>query len=178
MSKVVKELLRKDLAAKYGEFEDMLVINVHGLTGNEVNDFRGQLRKNGVEMHVVKNSAARRALEGTTLEPLARSLKGPCALVTGGSSPIETAKELIRLVKEFPNLALSNGLIDGMPDVLSVDEISKLKSKAELQGDIITLFISPGRKIAGQLQVGGKIAGCIKAIAEKLEKGETISKVA
>lgn len=178
MSKAVKELLRNDLAAKYSEYQDMLVINVHGLTGNEVNDFRGQLRQRGVELHVVKNSAARRALEGTVLEPLARSLKGPCALVTGGDSPIDTAKELIRLVKEFPKLELTGGLVEGEPDILSIDEISKRKSKAELQGEVITLFISPGRRIAGQLKVGGKIAGCIKAIVDKLEKGESITKVA
>ena len=178
MSKAVKELLRKDLAAKYSEYQDMLVINVHGLTGNEVNDFRGRMRERGVELHVVKNSAVRRALGGTALEPLARSLKGPCALVTGGASPIETAKELISLVKEFPNLELSNGLIEGEPEVLTIDEISKLKSKAELQGEVITLFLSPARRIAGQLNTGGKIAGAIKAIVEKLEKGETITKVA
>lgn len=178
MSKAVKELLRKDLAAKYSEFQDMLVINVHGLTGNEVNNFRGQLRQRGVELHVVKNSAARRALEGTVLEPLARSLKGPCALVTGGDSTIDTAKELIRLVKEFPNLQLTSGLLEGEPDVLTIDEISRLKSKAELQGEVITLFLSPARRIAGQLNVGGKIAGAIKAMVEKLEKGETIDKVA
>lgn len=178
MSKAVKELLRKDLAEKYTGFEDMLVINVHGLTGNEVNEFRGALRKTGVEVHVVKNSAARRAMAGTPLEPLVRSLKGPCALVTGGVSPIDTAKELIRLTKEFPNLELSNGMVDGDPDLLTIDEISKRKSKAELQGDVLTLIISPGRRIAGQLCVGGKIAGCIKAIVDKLEKGESITKVA
>ncbi|MCB9851540.1 MAG: 50S ribosomal protein L10 [Phycisphaerales bacterium] len=177
MSKAVKELLRKDIAVKYEGLEDMLVVNVHGLTGNEVNDFRGRLRKTGVEVHVVKNSAARRAFEGTALEPLARSLKGPCALVTGGS-PVETAKELILLVKEFPKLELSNGLVDGEPELLSIDEISKRKSKAELQGEVLTLFLSPGRRVAGQLKVGSKIAGAIKGLIEKLEKGETITKVA
>lgn len=177
MSKAVKELLRKDIVSKYEGLEDMLVVNVHGLTGNEVNDFRGRLRKTGVEVHVVKNSAARRAFEGTALEPLAQSLKGPCALVTGGS-PVDTAKELIALTKEFPKLELSNGLVDGEPDILTIDEISKRKSKAELQGEVLTLIISPGRRIAGQLCVGGKIAGCIKAIVDKLEKGESITKVA
>lgn len=178
MSKAVKEMLRRDVAAQYSELEDLLVVNVHGLTGNEVNDFRGQLRTKGFEVHVVKNSAARRALEGTTLEPLARSMTGPCALVTCGNGPVDAAKELIRLAKDFPNLELKNGLVDGDPELLSVEEISKRKSKAELQGEVLTLIVSPGRRIAGQLNVGGKIAGCVKAIVEKLEKGEAISKVA
>jgi hypothetical protein len=40
------------------------------------------------------------------------------------------------------------------------------------------LAVSPARKIAGCLKLGGKIAGCVKAIADKLEKGEAITKVA
>jgi len=178
MSKAVKDMLRRDVAAKYGELADLLVVNVHGLTGNEVNEFRGQLRTKGIEVHVVKNSAARRALAGTTLEALARSMEGPCALVTGGSGPVDAAKELIRLSKEFPNLELKNGLIDGDPELFTVEDISKRKSKTELQGEVLMLIISPGRRIAGQLNVGGKIAGCIKAIVDKLETGESISKVA
>src|SRR5690606_20343980 len=112
MSKAVKEMLRRDVAARYGELEDLLVVNVHGLTGNEVNSLRGQLRTKGIEVHVVKNSAARRALQGTPLEPLVRDLSGPCALVTCGTSPVEAAQELIRLTKEFPKLELRNGLVD------------------------------------------------------------------
>lgn len=178
MSKAVKEILRRDLADSYAELEDVLVVNVHGLTANEVNNFRGQLRKNDVEVHVVKNSAAKRALKGTKLEPLAEQLAGPCAFVTGGNGPVDIAKELLAMVKTYPNLELRNGLVDGEPDLLSIDDISKRKSKAELQGEVLTLLISPGRRIAGQLKVGSKIAGCVKAIVEKLEKGEAITKVA
>jgi hypothetical protein len=39
--------------------------------------------------------------------------------------------------------------------------------------------VSPGRKLLGQLQgPGSKLAGIIKSIEEKLEKGEAITKVA
>lgn len=178
MSKAVKEILRRDLADKYSELEDVLVVNVHGLTANQVNNFRSTLNDSNVEVHVVKNSAARRALKGTKLEPLADQLSGPCAFVTGGSGPVDVAKQLMKLVKEYPNLELKNGLVDGEPDILTIDDISKRKSKAELQGEVLTLIISPARRISGQLNVGGKIAGCVKAIVEKLEKGETITKVA
>ncbi|MCG8408843.1 MAG: 50S ribosomal protein L10 [Phycisphaerales bacterium] len=178
MSRAVKSMVEKDVKSRYESLDSVLVIDVLGLSGNDANAFRGELRKKDVEVHVVKNSAASRALSGTVLEPLATRLTGSCAFVTGGTSPVDTAKELIRLAKEYPALGLKEGLVEGEPDVLTIEEISKRKSRTELQGEIVMLAMSPGRRIAGQLNVGGKIAGCIKAIVDKLEKGEKITKVA
>ncbi len=178
MSRAIKELIEKDLSSQYAEMDSMLVVNLHGLTGNEANAFRGELRKQDIEVHVVKNAAVKRALTSTPLEPLAASLEGPCAFVTCAPGPVDTAKELLRLVKEFPSLELKTGLVEGEAEILSVEDIAKRKSKAELHGEIIMLAASPGRRIVGQLLAGGKIAGCIKAVIDKLENGETISKVA
>ena len=178
MSLAIKKLVEKDLKSTYGELDSLLVVNVHGLTGLEANALRGELRKKDVELHVVKNAAFKRALSGTILEPLASRLSGPCALVSGGVGPIDTAKELVRLVKDFPALELKEGLLDGEPEILTVEDISNRKSKSELHGEIVMLATSPGRSIAGQLIVGGKIAGCIKTIVDNLEKGEKIAKAA
>jgi large subunit ribosomal protein L10 len=178
MSREVKSMLERDVKARFADLDSVLVINVHGLSGIQANNFRGELEKMKVGVRVVKNSAARRALAGTALAPLAESLTGPCAFVTGDKGPVDIAKELLRLTKDFPTLELKGGLVEGEPEVLTVEEISKRKSKAELQGEVVMLFTSPARRIAGQLNAGGKIAGCIKAIVDKLEKGEAIAKVA
>ncbi len=178
MSRMIKELLEKEFRNKYADLESGLVVSVHGLNGTDVNNFRAELKKSSAEVHVIQNRLARRALTGTTLEPLGAMLAGPCALVTGGPSPIDIAKELVRLTKDYPKLELKYGLIEGEAETAPIEEISKRKSKSELQGDIVLLALSPGRRIAGCLNVGGVIAGCIKAVAEKLEKGETIAKVA
>lgn len=178
MSRAVKELVEKDLKRQYGDLDSVLVVSIHGLSGVQVNEFRGELRRKEIEVHVVKNRAARRALTGKALEPIASTLEGPCAFVTGGKSPIDVAKELLRLTKDYPVLELKCGLVDGEPEILSIEEISKRKSKEELQGEIIMLAIAPARKVAGCLNVGGRIAGCIKMIIDKLERGEEIKKVA
>jgi len=178
MSRAIKSMLEKDLHTRYAALSSLLVVNVHGLSGNDVNAFRKELGKSDIEVHVVKNSAARRAFSGTVLEPLAARLAGPCAFVTGGVGPVDAAKELIRLSKEFPALELREGLVDGEPELLAIEAISQRKSKAELQGEVLMLAMSPGRRIAGQLLAGGRVAGCIKAVIKKLEDGEAIAKVA
>ena len=178
MSRMVKERLHDAFIQRYADLDSALVVSVHGLKGTEVNELRTDLGKGEVAVHVVQNRLARRALIGTPLEPLGKALSGPCAFVTGGSGPIDTAKELVRLTKEYPSLELKFGLIDGEAEPLTIEDISKRRSKAELQADVIQLAVSPGRRIAGCLNIGGKIAGCVKAVVEKLERGEAISKVA
>jgi len=178
MSRAVKELVERELKNQYAELDSVMVVSVHKLKGTEVNKLRGELGKKGIEVHVIKNRAAKRVLSGTALDPIKGMLTGPCAFVTGGPGPVDTAKELIRLAKDYTTLELRCGLVDGDPEVLSIEAISKRRSKTELQGDIIMLAVSPARKIAGCLRAGGKIAGCIKAIVDKLEKGEAVAKVA
>lgn len=178
MSRAIKELLEEQIKSRYSEQESVMVVNVHGLTGIEANQVRGQLRKSKIEMHVVKNRAAKRILAGTMLEPVNKYLAGPCAFVTGGSSPVETAKTLLKLKEEFPKLELKVGVVDGETSAYPIEEISKRRSKNEIIGEVIMLATSPGRRIAGCLNTGGKVAGCIKTIIDKLEKGEAIAKVA
>lgn len=178
MSRAVKQLLEEDVKKRYAGLDTVMVVNVHGLNGVEANQVRGQLRKKKIEMHVVKNRAIKRILSGTTLEPIGKFLTGPCAFVTGGPSPVETAKELLRLVQAFPKFELRTGLIEGETQPIPIEEISKRRSKNEIIGDVVMLAVSPGRRIAGCLKTGSRVAGCIKAIIDKLEKGEAIAKVA
>ncbi|MEK6642947.1 MAG: 50S ribosomal protein L10 [Planctomycetota bacterium] len=178
MSRAIKELVEQQIQTRYKSLDSVMIVNVHGLTGVEANLVRGKLRKQKIEMHVVKNRAAKRILTGTVLEPIGKHLTGPCAFVTGGSSPVETAKELLKLREEYPKLELRTGLVDGETTAITIEEISKRRSKNEIIGEVLMLATSPGRRIAGSLNTGGKVAGCIKAIIEKLEKGEAITKVA
>ncbi len=178
MSRAVKELIEADLKRRYSDTDTVMVVSVHGLKGTEVNELRGELRKKDIEVHVIHNRLARRILNDTTLAPLGAALEGPCAFVTGGPSAPDTAKELLRLAKEYPAFEMRVGLVDGDPDLYSIEDISKRKTKDELYGEIVMIAISPARKIAGCLNMGGKVAGCIKAIVDKLEKGDPITKVA
>ncbi|OQY96599.1 MAG: 50S ribosomal protein L10 [Planctomycetes bacterium UTPLA1] len=178
MSRSIKEMICGDLKKAYADLDSAMVVNVHKLSGTDVNTLRGLLKKQKVAMHVIKNRFAKRVLAGTALEPIGAVLTGPCAFVTGGSSSVDVAKQLVALVKEYPALELKSGIVDGDPELITIEAISKRRSKAELQGEVVMLAVSPGRRIAGCLNVGGKIADCVKAIVDKLEKGEAIAKVA
>jgi large subunit ribosomal protein L10 len=60
-----------------------------------------------------------------------------------------------------------------------VTELSKFPTREEAIGQNVTLIVSPGRKLVAQVKgPGSNVAGLVKAIETKLEKGEAITKVA
>lgn len=170
MSKVVKDMVTKDLASRYARLSSACVVELTGLNVLEQQTLRLGLRAKLGRLEVVKNSMARRAMKGGPLEPLGKSLVGPCALVTSQESIIDIAKFLVTSAKTFKKLGLKKGIFEGDPDLLSVEELSKMKGKRELLGEVAMLIASPGRALAGCLRSPqAKIAGCIKKLADRPE---------
>lgn len=168
MSKQIKEMVRAALASRYADARSACVVDLTGLDVKSTERLRRTLREKSARIQVVKNSMARRALVGTVLEPLGDALRGPCALVTSEDSIIDAAKALVALTKEFAALGLKHAVYEGDPVLLTVEQLSKMRSKTELLGDVAMLVVSPGRAIAGCLaSPPGKIAGCLKAMIEK-----------
>jgi large subunit ribosomal protein L10 len=178
MSKPLKDVMTGEYASLYEGVEGACVVDLTGMDAGSLHAFRGRLRQRELKLRVVKNSIFRRACSEGPLAPLAGHLEGPCALVVGESA-IDIAKELADAVKEFPALTLKDGLIEGDHEVTPVAQMSKMMSLGETREHVVLVVLSPARNIAGALQGGaGKVAGCVKTIIEKLEKGETIGSAA
>ncbi len=168
MSKRIKDLTTGELSSRYGELDSLCVVGVSGLDAISANRLRGELRKQSMELHVVPNRIALRALGDGALGPLMRKLEGPCAFVHGDTSVVDIAKELARLADEYPSLELKNGIIEGDESLLLVKDIAKMKSRTEQLGEVVMLALSPARRLAGCLTgPGGLVAGCIKTISER-----------
>ena len=168
MSKPVKDLVTQELKAKYSGISSALVVDVTGMDVLSQEKLRKTLRSKSARMQIVKNSLARRAFAGGPLEPLGKSMEGPCAVVVAKDSLVDVAKMLIDSAKEFNKLKFKKAIFDGDPSLMTVEELSKVKGKRELLGEVLMLISSPGRAIAGCMQgAGGRIAGCIKTMADK-----------
>lgn len=170
MSKQLKALMVDTLRKRYEGVQEACVVDVSGVNVEKTVRLRRELTAKGMRMHVVKNSQARRAFDGGPLGPLGEQLAGPCALVTGGDSIIDVAKEIVRLTKDHealtPKFAL---LVDETAPMLVVD-LAKFKNFAELMSEIALLVVSPARRLAACLaSPQAKIAGCLKVLADKEE---------
>ncbi len=168
MSKAVKALVSKELKHRYSGVESACVVELTGLDVPAQEKLRRTLAKKSARLEVVKNSLARVAFKGGPLAPLGEALSGPCALVTGGDSPVEIAKLLIEAAKEFTTLKLKRAIYEGEPTLLTIDALAKMRSRADLLGEVAFLLTSPGRAVAGCLRSPqSKIAGCLKAMIDK-----------
>lgn len=168
MSKPVKAMVEAEYRARYDGIDSACVVSLKGLSVKDQESLRRSLREKSARLQVVKNALAKRALHGLPLEALGESLEGPCALVTSEESLVDAAKTLVEAAKEFTSLELKQAMLEGETELLTVAELSKLKSRAELVADVSMLVSSPGRSIAGCLgSPGSKIAGCLKAMIDK-----------
>jgi large subunit ribosomal protein L10 len=179
MSRKLKEMIETELKTRYGSVREAVLVNAVGLTGVDANLLRRQLRAKKYEMHVVPNRLFKRSSSGSAIEPLAKAMSGPCAIVTGGGTAVEMAKELLKFAESFPKLELKIGLVEGIDEPMPVPELAKLRGRLEVIGDVAAIAISPGKKLAGAVGgPGGGLAACLKTLIGKLEKGEAVAKVA
>jgi len=168
MSKAIKALMTEQLRERYAAMNSACVVELTGLNVQAQEKLRRNLGTKSARLEVVKNSLARHAFKGGPLDPLGPTLVGPCALVSSPGSLIEVAKLLVAAAKDFKNLKLKQGILDGDPTPLTVEAISKMRGRGEILGELAMLLGSPGRAIASCLKSPqSKIAGCLKTIIDK-----------
>jgi len=115
MSKKAKQLVSNEYKRWYDGIDNVCVVDLTGLDAIRNHKLRGALRQKNIRLHVVRNSLFRRAFTAGPMASVAKALTGPCALVTGGESLVDVAKELVRISGEIEALKLRFGVMDGEP---------------------------------------------------------------
>ena len=87
-----KIALVKEVNAVAGESVTAVAAEYRGLTVSQMTELRKEARNAGVYMRVVKNTLARRAVEGTEFECMQDTLKGPILLAFAKEDPGAAAK--------------------------------------------------------------------------------------
>jgi len=173
MSVYVKGLLQNELKNNFAEVSDFLVIDLRGVSGNDNNEIRGDLKTRGIHLRVVKNAMMRRAMDKLDMSAAsALFLADPSVIAYGGDSIVDIAKDVVAWSKKVKALGLKGAFVEGtVMDSDGVKELSKMPNRAQLQGLVVVLANSPGANVAGAVAgPGGVIAGCIKTLVEKLEE--------
>jgi large subunit ribosomal protein L10 len=171
MSKRIKDMLIQDVEARLDGVRDILAVDASKLDGVTANKLRLAMKKKKISALTVRNKLAKKALNKagvTALDPL---LAGPTTLVWGGEDIVALSKEIAKWAKEIEPLTIKGGTTEGTtlsPE--TVDALSKSPGRLELIGQIVTLMMSPGARLAGALLgPGGKLASQVKKISEKEE---------
>ena len=146
----------------------VVVTHYMGLTVAEMTDLRGKLREQGASLQVVKNTLAKKALNGSVGEDGDALFKGPVAIAFA-PDPVSAAKVATQYAKDNEKFSVIGGLMgEQVLDQASVKALASLPSLDQLRAKIIGLVQAPATKIAGILQApGGQIARVIGAYAAK-----------
>jgi len=168
MSKYVKNLITDYVRSRLEGVNDAVLVNVIGLESNNGMRLRAELRSKNIQLLVVKNSLAARALAGTPLAPMFDGVAGSAAVCWGADDIVSLAKEVTQLLqtKEYEKVSARGGVMDGSQlSAAQVAEVSKWPSREEQISILVGQILGPGARLAAQLAgPGGALAS---QIAEK-----------
>jgi large subunit ribosomal protein L10 len=155
-----KKAVVAEVGAEIAQAQTMVLAEYRGIPVGELTALRAQARANGVYLRVMKNTLARRAVQGTSFEALAGEMAGP--LIYGISAdPVASAKVLNDFSKTQAALVIKAGSYNGkVMDAAAVKALASIPGRNELIAMLLGVMQAP---ISGMARV-------LAAVAEKKAK--------
>jgi large subunit ribosomal protein L10 len=130
----------------------VLLTEYRGLTVQQLNDLRKQLRAVSAEYRVVKNRLARLAGAERGLDGLRPHLKGPTGMVVSKDDPVAVSKALHAFARTNQALAIKAGYVEGqILPAAELKALSELPSRDALRSQIIGAIQGPLAQLVGLL---------------------------
>lgn len=137
-----------------------------GLSVDKLTDLRVQARKTGVYVRVVKNSLARRAVEGTEFECMQDRLSGPLMLAFSTEDPGSAARLFRDFAKDNDDFKVTLGAVGGETlDASEIGKLANLPTRDEAIAQLMSVMQAPVAKLARTLnEVPGKLVRTVEAV--------------
>ena len=163
-----KEAIVAEVAEVANSALSVVVAEYAGLESTDMDDLRAKAREGGVYLRVVKNTLARRALEGTEYACLQESLVGPLLMAFSQEDPGSAARVVKDFAKENDKLAVKALSIGGqLLEASELDRLAKLPTKDQAISMLMSVMQAPVTKLARTLnEVPGKLVRTVAAIRD------------
>ena len=163
-----KEAIVAEVAEVANSALSVVVAEYAGLESTDMDDLRAKAREGGVYLRVVKNTLARRALEGTEYACLQESLVGPLVMAFSQEDPGSAARVVKDFAKENDKLAVKALSIGGqLLEASELDRLAKLPTKDQAISMLMSVMQAPVTKLARTLnEVPGKLVRTVAAIRD------------
>lgn len=149
------------------------LLDFKGISVPQVTELRAKVRETGGHYVVVKNTLARRAIEGKALGDLSEQFQGPTAVVFSDGDPVPLAKALTDFVKTAPVLQFKGGVVDRRRIAAEqIKEIAELPSRQELIAKLVYMLQSPiTRFVRGLGAIPQQFVSVLDQVAKGKEQG-------
>src|SRR6476646_800639 len=147
-----KKALVAEVAEVAAKAHSVVAAEYRGLTVGQMTELRSKARKSGVYVRVVKNTLARKALTGTSFEPVGPKLKGPLVLAFSKDDPGAAARVVKAFSKDHEKLVATLVSIGGA--VLSakdLDKVASLPTRAQALSQLLGVLKAPIQKFVSTL---------------------------
>ena len=160
-----------EISARLADAQAVVLAEYRGLPVEKITQLRARARASGVYLRVLKNTLARRAVQGTPFEKLADQMVGPLAYGIS-VDPVAAAKVLHAYAKENDKLVIKGGAMPNL--VMSAKEVGNLAmlpSRDELLAKLMGTMQAPVTKFVQTLnEVPGRFVRTLAAVRDQKEK--------
>jgi large subunit ribosomal protein L10 len=165
MLKSEKEALIKELNEKFARAKAAIAIEFTKVNVETVTKLRKKFRDGGVEYKVLKNTLAKRAAKGTSIEQVSEDFVGPVALAITYGDVVAPAKILIDFIKDLETIKVKSAVVEGKKvDAKGVQTLAKLPGLNELRAKILGMINQPAGKVVRTIAApGAQLARVLQA---------------
>ena len=156
-----------EVSARLAKAQTVVLAEYRGLPVEAITVLRARARSNGVYLRVLKNTLARRAVQGTPFEKLSDKMVGP--LTYGiGRDPVAVAKVLNDFAKGREKFVIMAGAMPGtVMSPKDVAALAALPSRDELIAKLMGTMQAPIAKFVRTLnEVPGRFVRTLAAVRD------------
>lgn len=147
-----KKEIVSEVAAVAADAHSAIAAEYRGLGVEELTELRSKARQGGVYMRVVKNTLAKRALEGTEFECMREGLIGPLLLAFSQEDPGSAARVVKDFSKEHDLLKVTMLSIGGqLLEPSELGRLANLPTKEQAISMLMAVMKAPVEKLARTL---------------------------
>jgi large subunit ribosomal protein L10 len=172
ISKETKGQFVEQMKADLARAQSVLFVDFTGLTVEEANGLRGKMREADIRYQVVKNTLMKRVIAGSPYEEASQWLGGsPTGVMIGFDDPTAPARITFEFMKDCEHIKVKGGVLDDKAiSEQDAEALSKMPSRTEMQGQIISLVLGVAGNLINQIKgPGGRIAGAVETKAKEDE---------
>ena len=160
-----------EVSERLAKAQAVVLAEYRGLPVEQITVLRSQARASGVYLRVLKNSLARRAVQGTPFEKLGDQMVGPLAYGIS-DDPVAAAKVLHAYAKGNDKLVIKGGAMPGyVMTAKEVGNLATLPGREELLAKLMGTMQAPVAKFVQTLnEVPSKFVRTVAAVRDQKEK--------
>ncbi|WP_319380272.1 50S ribosomal protein L10 [Thiomicrorhabdus sp.] len=147
-----KKLVVEEVSAIAAEAGSVVAAEYRGLTVEQMTNLRAEARKANVQIRVIKNTLARRALQGTKFEDMGETFTGPLVYAFSGEELGNAARVFRDFAKTNEALVVrSLSIGEGCLDASFTAQIAALPTYDEAVAKLLFVMKEPVAKLARAL---------------------------